>query len=225
MYLTIHGIAKCEGGGEDVERFLRLLPWLAQQELDFEPGSGPGEDYARVTSDEVRQFLGLPDDSGISLARLHEILQLERWGWGGGGSASGDEWVVVITRDVCRFSSVKTPGDYDAAQAQRDSEQAKRDAKRQDTLIRSAITSVVPLADPFGSSYTSHPPPAFLRFLRPVREVVPGGQGKRVLGAQHPLLDGQQGGVLVAGPGRIPRLSGPGGEFMAGDQGAGVLGA
>jgi hypothetical protein len=70
---------------------------------------------------------------------------------------------------------------------------------------------------------TSHPPRAFLRFLRPVRKVVPGGQGERVLGGQHPLLDGQQGGVLVAGPGRIPRLPGPQGEVGPGEQGRRVL--
>ena len=52
-----------------------------------------------------------------------------------------------------------------------------------------------------------------------------GGQGVGVLGAQDPLADGQQGGVLVAGPGRIPRLPGPVGEVGAGGQGVGVLGA
>ena len=46
-----------------------------------------------------------------------------------------------------------------------------------------------------------------------------------MLGALDPFAGGQQGSVLVAGPGRIPRLPGPAGEFVAGDQGAGVLGA
>ena len=49
-------------------------------------------------------------------------------------------------------------------------------------------------------------------------------QGVRVLGAQHPLADGQQRGELVAGPGRIPRLPGPVGQVAAGGQGARVLG-
>ena len=44
------------------------------------------------------------------------------------------------------------------------------------------------------------------------------------LGAQHPLLHRQQRGVLVAGPGRIPRLPGPVGEAAAGSQGGRVLG-
>ena len=46
-----------------------------------------------------------------------------------------------------------------------------------------------------------------------------------MLGALDPLADGQQGGELVAGPGRIPRLPGPVGELVAGGQGVGVLGA
>ena len=47
----------------------------------------------------------------------------------------------------------------------------------------------------------------------------------RVLGAQDPLVDGQQDGELVAGLGRVPRLPGPAGELVAGDQGVAVLGA
>jgi tetratricopeptide (TPR) repeat protein len=51
-----------------------------------------------------------------------------------------------------------------------------------------------------------------------------GAQGVGVLGALDPLADRQQGGELVAGPGRIPRLPGEGGEFVPGVQGVGVLG-
>ena len=45
-----------------------------------------------------------------------------------------------------------------------------------------------------------------------------------MLGAQDPLADGQQGGVLVAGPGRVPRIPGVVGEVGAVGQGLGVLG-
>ena len=45
-----------------------------------------------------------------------------------------------------------------------------------------------------------------------------------MLGAQDPLADGQQGGELVAGPGRVPRLPGPVGEVVTGGQGLGMLG-
>ena len=52
-----------------------------------------------------------------------------------------------------------------------------------------------------------------------------GGQGSGVLGALDSVVDGQQGGELVPGPGRIPGLSGPVGEVVAGVEGSGVLGA
>ena len=39
-----------------------------------------------------------------------------------------------------------------------------------------------------------------------------------MLGTQHPLLDGQQRGELVPGPGRIPGLPGPAGEAGPGGQ-------
>ncbi len=56
------------------------------------------------------------------------------------------------------------------------------------------------------------------RLLRMVRVL-------RVLGAQHPLLDGQQLGELVAGPAGSPACAGPAGEVVAGGQGFRVLGA
>ena len=43
--------------------------------------------------------------------------------------------------------------------------------------------------------------------------------------ARHPLVEGQQRGVLVAGPGRIPRPPGPIGEVAPDGQGVRVLGA
>src|SRR5262245_41417890 len=51
-------------------------------------------------------------------------------------------------------------------------------------------------------------PALSLRLLGPESESAAGGAGVRVPGAGHPLADGQQGGELVAGPGRIPRLPG-----------------
>ena len=46
-----------------------------------------------------------------------------------------------------------------------------------------------------------------------------------MLGSLDSFADGQQGGTLVAGSGRIPRLPGPAGELVAGGQGVRVLGA
>ena len=50
-----------------------------------------------------------------------------------------------------------------------------------------------------------------------------GGQGVGVLGTLDPLAEGQQGGVQVTGPGRIPRPPRPAGEFVPGVQGVSVL--
>src|SRR5690348_997275 len=72
---------------------------------------------------------------------------------------------------------------------------------------------------------TSPGPSATFGALGPVGEVAAGGLGVRVPGAEHPLLDSQQGGVLVAGPGRLPRLPGPPGQAVAVPQGVRVLGA
>ena len=51
------------------------------------------------------------------------------------------------------------------------------------------------------------------------------GQGVGVLGALDPFAEGQQGGVLVAGPGDISGLPGPAGQLVPRGQGVGVLGA
>ena len=64
-------------------------------------------------------------------------------------------------------------------------------------------------ADPSGtgeySVATSHRARTSARLLGPGGEVVADGQGVWVLGAQHPLEDGQQRGVLVAGPSKMRR--------------------
>ncbi|GAA4951922.1 hypothetical protein GCM10023334_066670 [Nonomuraea thailandensis] len=54
---------------------------------------------------------------------------------------------------------------------------------------------------------------------------MPGGQGGGVFGAHDALDGGEQGGVLVAGGGRVPRLPRPVGEVVLGGQGVGVFGA
>ena len=124
IHLTIQGIAACDGGSEDVDRFVRLLPWLAQQELDFEPGSGPGEDNLQVTSGEIKDFLRLPEDSGTSLSRLYEILNLERWGWNGSAiNPETGKWHVGVSREVARFSGAETLADYVSILTQRAEEE------------------------------------------------------------------------------------------------------
>ncbi len=56
-------------------------------------------------------------------------------------------------------------------------------------------------------------------------EAVADGEGLRVFAAQDPLGGGQQGGVLVAGPGRVPRPPGQLGELFTGGQGLRVFAA
>src|SRR5438034_9112343 len=63
------------------------------------------------------------------------------------------------------------------------------------------------------------------RLFGPVGDGAADGQGVGMLGAEDPLGGGQQRGVLVARPGRIPRLPGEGCEVGAGVQGVRVLGA
>jgi hypothetical protein len=46
----------------------------------------------------------------------------------------------------------------------------------------------------------------------------------KVLGAQGTLEDGEQGGVLVASPVRVPSLPGSANKIVAGGEGVGVLG-
>ena len=72
---------------------------------------------------------------------------------------------------------------------------------------------------------TGRGPRRIPRLPGPLGEVVAGGQGVRVLGAEHPLEDGQQRGVLVAGRGRVPCLPVQWARLCAGAQGVRVLGA
>ena len=123
--LTLEGIAACEGGSEDVDNFLRMLPWFADRELNFEPGAEAQARSLQVHSDEIKEFLALPEDSWNALWRLHQILQEERWGWAGGGSQDDFAWYVFVSRDVARFAKVRTLHDYLAAQAQWEEENRK----------------------------------------------------------------------------------------------------
>src|SRR5215831_16711875 len=64
---------------------------------------------------------------------------------------------------------------------------------------------------------------AAVRLSSPGSAVSPGSQGFRVIRAEHPLVNRQQDGILVAGPGRIARMPGPGGQVVTGGEGLRVL--
>lgn len=117
LRLRLRGIDACAGSSEDLERFVRLLPWLAQRELDFEPEPGAVETEPRATSDEVREFLGLDQNDRIALLRLYAMLQLDNWGLGGGGS-NADSWFVNLGPNIWRFRSVRSVEDCIQAREQ-----------------------------------------------------------------------------------------------------------
>jgi hypothetical protein len=113
LRLRLLGIDACQGGSDDTERFVRLLRWLAQQEMTYEPELGSKETMPRVTSDDVATYLdlweGLPHDE-LVLARLYVMLQLDHWGLGGNGSGE-DGWFVTLGPDIWRFRDVQTVED------------------------------------------------------------------------------------------------------------------
>jgi hypothetical protein len=113
LRLRLLGIHACQGGSDDTERFVRLLRWLAQQEMAYEPEPDSKETMPRVTSDDVAAYLdlweGLPDDD-LALARLYAMLQLDHWGLGGNGSGENG-WYVTLGPDIWRFRDVQTVED------------------------------------------------------------------------------------------------------------------
>lgn len=116
LRLRLLGIHACDGGSEDTERFLRLLPWLAQREIEFESQPG-GPTGPQVTSNEVSDYLGLDGADSMALRRLYVMLFLDHWGIAGGGS-SPDGWQVSVGREIWRFRDVETVGDCVNVRAQ-----------------------------------------------------------------------------------------------------------
>jgi hypothetical protein len=110
LRLRLPGIQACRGGSEDTERFVRLLRWLAEREIAYEPQPGSGDEMPRVTSAEVGQYLGLGDVDQLALKRLLLMLQLGNWGLGASGS-SEDSWFVMLRPDIWRFRNVQTVED------------------------------------------------------------------------------------------------------------------
>jgi hypothetical protein len=122
VHLTIEGIAASDGGSEDVQNFLRLLPWFAERELNFEPEPDALDRHLKIHSTEIKEFLGLPEGLWEPMFRLHKVLEQERWGSYGGGSQDDFAWYVMVSRDIARFAQVRTVADYVAAQDRWDQE-------------------------------------------------------------------------------------------------------
>jgi hypothetical protein len=142
VHLTIEAIGICAGGSEDVDNFLRLLPWLAEKELAFEPGPDAKDRDLKIDAKDIKAFLGLPDDGdGMeALRRLHAVLDRERWGWGGSGSQDDYAWYFTVTREIARFAEVRSLAEYLDVQARWDEEnQVRIDL---DELLGSAAPAV-----------------------------------------------------------------------------------
>lgn len=114
LRLTIEGIAACDGSDDDIDHFVRLLRWLAEKEVDFEPTPGAVETMPRVTSAEVRAHLDLHETDIGPLRRLYAMLQLDHWGLGGSGGTP-DDWYVNVGSGIWRFRDVQTAEDCAAA--------------------------------------------------------------------------------------------------------------
>lgn len=110
LRLTVRGIAACDGSGDDIDRFVRLLRWLAQKEVEYEPAPGAAETMPHVTSAEIREHLGIGEADTGSLHCLYAMLQLDHWGLGGSGG-SPDDWYVNVGPDIWRYRDVMTAED------------------------------------------------------------------------------------------------------------------
>lgn len=115
--IRVQGIVLCDGGAEDVNRFLRLLRWFAEKELNFDTPADNPDAAPQVTSAEIGAYLQLPDGDDGALDRLYEILNTEHWGQRSSGRGQDGSWMVAIGRDVSRFTKVETVDDYLAARA------------------------------------------------------------------------------------------------------------
>lgn len=121
LRLKLQGIAACDGGLEDTDRFVRTLRWLAQREVEFEPGLDTSAVGPRVTSEEIRDHLRLAGQDDVALSRLYTMFQTDNWGLAGGGQTE-DGWYVNVTPDIWRFRDAHTVRYCVAAQKAWDSE-------------------------------------------------------------------------------------------------------
>ena len=114
LRLTIVGIAACDSSQDDIDYFVRLLRWLAELEVEFEPGPAGDETMPRVSSADVRKHLGISETDPGLLRRLYAMLQLDHWGLGSHGGTP-DDWYVNVGPEVWRFRDVQTAADCAAA--------------------------------------------------------------------------------------------------------------
>ena len=116
LRLRLLGILSCRGSSDDTDRFVRLLRYLAEREMTYEPEAGIEDDaMPRITSAEVGQYLSIGDADQLALQRLYTILQLDNWGLAGASGSGEDGWYVTLGQDIWRFRDVQTVEDCIAA--------------------------------------------------------------------------------------------------------------
>lgn len=113
LSLYLSGVQLCEGGSEDTERFLRLVRWIAQKEIDFEPMPGRGETMPLVTFEEAREYLGLDRNNELAVCRLFSILDPESCEFITDSMGPNGLVSYVVTPDVRFFCEVQTADDYE----------------------------------------------------------------------------------------------------------------
>jgi hypothetical protein len=147
LRLHLLGIEACRGGTEDTARLVRLLRWMAEREMAHEPGTDGEDTMPRVTSVEVRQYLGLGDADEIALQRLYVMLQLDNWGLSGASGSSPDGWYVTLGQDIWRFRDVQSVQDcIEAHEAWRaEGRQAPAWINTEPALFQGGMAPVAPL--------------------------------------------------------------------------------
>lgn len=85
LILTIEGIERCSGSGEDIENFLITLKLLVRWTDRSDLAGGPGEDGMRFTSQQFAEAVSLLTDADEhAINRLIAILRAEGLVQGGG---------------------------------------------------------------------------------------------------------------------------------------------
>lgn len=78
LILTIEGIERCTGSGEDIENFLITLKLLVRWTDRSDLAGGPGEDGIRFTSQQFAEAVSLLTDADEqAINRLIAILRAE----------------------------------------------------------------------------------------------------------------------------------------------------
>jgi hypothetical protein len=108
LRLRLLGFLAVRGSSSDTERFVRLLRWLAEREMAYEPTPGDTSGMPQLTSQQVAQYLGFDVTDQLGLRRLLLMLQLDHWGIAGTSEDNAGGWIVRVGPDIWRFRNVQT---------------------------------------------------------------------------------------------------------------------